>query len=87
MYIEVYNAFKYFVFYNFLIYTVCLEKLYAFSYNPPEDKISQSTGWVLYDPKLEFARMEITPDTWKASDLNEDYKVSFKVNYAFLTII
>ena len=37
--------------------------------------ISSSAGWVLYDPRLEFSRMEITSDTWQASDLNEEYKV------------
>lgn len=52
-----------------------LEQLYAFSYNPRDDKISSSAGWVLYDPRLEFSRMEITSDTWQASDLNQEYKV------------
>ncbi|CAB4006198.1 Myotubularin-related 8, partial [Paramuricea clavata] len=52
-----------------------LEQLYAFSYNPRDDKMSISAGWVLYDPGLEFGRMEITSDTWEASDLNEEYKL------------
>jgi hypothetical protein len=40
--------------------------------------MSISAGWVLYDPGLEFGRMEITSDTWEASDLNEEYKVCIK---------
>lgn len=52
-----------------------LEQLYAFSYNPGDDKISQSSGWALYDPVLEFSRMEIPPNTWKISDLNDEYKI------------
>ncbi|XP_028412790.1 myotubularin-related protein 8-like [Dendronephthya gigantea] len=52
-----------------------LEQLYAFSYNPMDDKISSSAGWVLYDARLEFSRMGISADTWQASDLNEEFKL------------
>jgi myotubularin-related protein 6/7/8 len=54
-----------------------LEKLYAFSYNPPSPQKSVD-GWKLYNPKKEFARLGISAESassgWRVTKINGDYK-------------
>lgn len=63
-----------------------LEQLHAFSYTPSDGEVSQSAGWVLYDPSLEFGRMEIPPNTWKMSDINEEFKVKYSLAHCMLLV-
>lgn len=55
-----------------------VERLYAFSYQPPPAE-KQVNGWEIYDPRLEFKRMGISPKFpdrgWRLSDINKDYQV------------
>ena len=52
-------------------------QLYAFFYtpNPP---LADNTGWTMYSPREEFARMGVGSRTkaWRFSDINKDYSVS-----------
>ena len=66
---------------NFPSISESLEQLYAFSYDPRDEKFTKSTGWVLYDPRLEFSRMEIPPNTWAISDINDGYKVHIYLEF------
>jgi myotubularin-related protein 6/7/8 len=55
-----------------------INKLYAFSYNPPPAE-KNVNGWQIYDARKEFKRMGISPKEadrgWRLSDINRDYTV------------
>lgn len=55
-----------------------IDKLYAFKYSPPPAE-REVNGWEIYDARLEFKRMGISPKLtdrgWRLSDLNKDYAV------------
>ena len=53
-----------------------LEDLYAFSYHPRSEKLTQSAGWALFDIQSEYARMGLPNSEWCCSSLNKDYQVS-----------
>ena len=50
--------------------------LYAFHYSPQTKKFDRATGWDVFSPEKEFARMGIPNDSWRYSSLNEGYKVN-----------
>lgn len=53
-----------------------IEKLYAFSYQPPKQE-QAVTGWKLYDPKKEWARLGVgsTAKNWRISSINTNHEV------------
>ncbi|KAJ6144440.1 hypothetical protein N7470_008335 [Penicillium chermesinum] len=55
-----------------------LEKLYAFSYQPPPPE-RELNGWDLYDPRKEWDRQGLNaPNSrWRLSEINVDYSVVF----------
>lgn len=57
-----------------------IDKLYAFKYSPPPAE-KEVNGWDVYDARLEFKRMGISPKLpdrgWRLSDLNKDYAVCY----------
>lgn len=60
-----------------------IEDLYAFHYNPQEDKLVQSAGWQVYDIAAEFIRMETPSEFWVETKLNKDFKVCFIISEIF----
>ncbi|EDO34710.1 predicted protein [Nematostella vectensis] len=52
-----------------------LEDLYAFSYSPQTEKLTQSAGWALFDIKSDYTRMGVPSDLWTATQLNKDYEL------------
>lgn len=68
-----------------------IEQLYAFYYTPspplepsallsssPESNAAANSGWNVYNPREEFARMGLGTRTkaWRFTDINKDYTVS-----------
>ena len=53
-----------------------LQDLYAFSYSPQDEKLTQSAGWALFDMQSEYARMGVPNNEWAYSSINSNYKVS-----------
>ena len=55
-----------------------IEKLYAFSYEPPKPE-KEVNGWNIYDPLKEWQRQGITDEDtdkgWRISRINTDYEV------------
>lgn len=53
-----------------------IEKLYAFTYQPPPPE-RELNGWELYDPLKEWARQGVDRDNhgWRISRINTDYTV------------
>ena len=54
-----------------------IEKLYAFSYQPPPPE-KESNSWKIYDPREELRRMGVgtgTGSNWRISNVNADYSV------------
>ena len=55
-----------------------IEKLYAFSYEPPRPE-KEVNGWVVYDARKEWRRLGIsekgTDKGWRISNINADYDV------------
>lgn len=55
-----------------------VEKLYAFSYQPPPAE-KEVNSWTIYDPKKEFMRLGVgekgTNANWRISNINIDYGV------------
>ena len=62
-------------------YTASVTQLYAYNYepNPP---LPTRTGWSLYSPREEFARMGVGSRTkaWRFTDINKDFSVSHVVS-------
>ena len=56
-----------------------IDKLYAFKFQPPPAE-KEVDGWGVYDARLEFKRMGISPKYtdrgWRLSHINKDYSVS-----------
>ncbi|KAJ5894159.1 hypothetical protein N7495_005850 [Penicillium taxi] len=54
-----------------------LDKLYAFSYQPPPPE-KEFNGWDLYDPMKEWARQGVMKENsgWRISEINIDYSFS-----------
>ncbi|KAJ5586994.1 uncharacterized protein N7459_002759 [Penicillium hispanicum] len=54
-----------------------LDKLYAFSYQPPPPE-KEFNGWDLYDPRKEWARQGLLNESsgWRISEINTDYGFS-----------
>ncbi|PKY04252.1 protein phosphatase [Aspergillus campestris IBT 28561] len=54
-----------------------VDKLYAFSYQPPPPE-REFNGWELYDPRKEFARQGVGQNGrgWRISTINSDYGFS-----------
>ncbi|XP_075571982.1 phosphatidylinositol-3,5-bisphosphate 3-phosphatase MTMR6 isoform X6 [Pelecanus crispus] len=55
--------------------TAKYEELYAFSYNPKQNKSEQAEGWQLIDLAEEYKRMGVPNANWQLSDANRDYKI------------
>ena len=55
-----------------------VEKLYAFSYQPPQPE-KELNGWEIYDVRREFKRLGISDKGadrgWRMSNINADYGV------------
>lgn len=53
-----------------------LDKLYAFSYQPPPPE-KEFNGWDLYDPRKEWARQGLDKENsgWRISEINNNYEV------------
>ncbi|XP_075571971.1 phosphatidylinositol-3,5-bisphosphate 3-phosphatase MTMR6 isoform X5 [Pelecanus crispus] len=56
--------------------TAKYEELYAFSYNPKQNKSEQAEGWQLIDLAEEYKRMGVPNANWQLSDANRDYKAA-----------
>ena len=54
------------------------EDLYAYQFKPNLDGFSQSRGWNLYDPSMEYGRMGVGEGNWKRCDLNSEYEVKMR---------
>ncbi|KAJ5219090.1 uncharacterized protein N7498_001189 [Penicillium cinerascens] len=54
-----------------------LDKLYAFSYQPPPPE-KEINGWELYDPRKEWERQGLLKENsgWRVSEINTDYGFS-----------
>ena len=59
-----------------------IEKLYAFSYQPPRPE-REVDGWDIYNPREEWKRLGVSDKGkdrgWRISRINTDYDVSLKV--------
>jgi myotubularin-related protein 6/7/8 len=51
------------------------EDLYGFNYKPNTEGFPQTRGWNLYDPLIEYDRMEVPSDLWKHTNLNQSYEM------------
>ena len=49
------------------------EELYAFSYNPREDQLTQQEGWDLFGLNNQFLQMGLPTRFWKISRINNEF--------------
>ncbi|KAK1163038.1 myotubularin-related protein 8-like [Acipenser oxyrinchus oxyrinchus] len=51
------------------------EELYAFVYNPKQNKADRGVSWSTIDLKVDYQRMGLPNDYWEITDLNKSYEI------------
>lgn len=59
--------------FNSFSFTVSINKLYCFNYQPAKDDFPKNAGWDYFKLENEFKRMRVPNDTWTLCNLNANY--------------